>query len=47
MVFQKQYHFTHGTFSMANDMSWFTDDVIPLIKKQMTSTLDKQTRFLQ
>lgn len=45
MVFQKQYHFTHGTFSMANDMSWFTDDVIPLIKKQMGNA-EKQLKFL-
>ena len=33
MVFNKQYHFTHGSFTMASDMSWVNRDIMPLIDK--------------
>lgn len=32
IVFHKQYHFDHGSFTMSIDASYLDNDIIPLIK---------------
>ena len=32
VVFKKQYHFDHSSFVMAKDMSFYDNDLIPLIR---------------
>lgn len=46
LLFKKEYHFGHGTYALALDISFLTDDFIPLIKKQLSSSLES-TQLLQ
>ena len=37
IIFNRELHFSHNTFTIGNDMSYVSDNVIPLIKGQKVS----------
>ena len=48
VVFAQQYPLGHLSFLIAKDMSYFTDDVVPLIGKYATNVFDSETtNFIQ
>jgi len=40
MLFQKEYHFGHGTYGLAKDGSFLYDDFVPLVKRMSDATAD-------
>ena len=43
VVFEKTYTLGHGSFMIAKDMSWFSGDIVNLIKQYATNEFE----FLQ
>jgi len=33
LIWNKEYHFDHGSFTQGNDASYFDNDIIPIIEK--------------
>ena len=47
LVFKETYPLGHLAFSLAKDMSWFTDDIVPLIGQYATNSQTKTKKDLE